>query len=66
MMNPNPMAHITRNELRDTYNLSEDEILEQFVPCLICNDEDCIDKNGTHITNNMVTGFVLPNLQTIN
>ena len=45
---------------------SEDEILEQFVPCLICNDEDCIDKNGTHITNNMVTGFVLPNLQTIN
>ena len=45
---------------------SEDDIIEQFVPCLICNDEDCIDKNGTHITNNMVTGFVLPNLQTIN
>lgn len=28
MMNPNLMAHITRNELRDTYDLSEDEILE--------------------------------------
>ena len=27
-MNPNPMAHITRNELHDTYDLSEDEILE--------------------------------------
>ena len=39
--------------------------LRHFVPCLICNDEDCIDKNGTHITNNMVTGFSLPNLQTI-
>lgn len=44
---------------------SEEDILEQFVPCLICNDEDCIDKNGTHITNNMVTSFSLPNLQTI-
>ena len=43
----------------------EEDILEFFVPCLICNDKDCIDKNGTHITNNMVTGFALPNLQTI-
>lgn len=44
---------------------SEEDILEDFVPCLICNDDDCIDKDGTHITNNMVTGFSLPNLQTI-
>ena len=28
MMNPNQMSHITREELRDTYGLSEDEILE--------------------------------------
>ena len=50
---------------------SEEDILDQFVPCLICNDDDCIDyyysngyligKNGTHITNNMVTSFTLPN-----